>query len=184
MRKSVLLVLTVFAATAHAQSRQELTDQIARLQTDLAETRRFAGSLTDRLAVLESQQEALQRWKREAETAMKQRNDLAQRVTELEKETAVLRQRHAEWEQRQAASPAAFNATPGVGAAARTTAAGAPGAGVSAAPDGVLVDDSMNYLSADSTAAKPAAKRPAVKAKPKAAPRKKAAPKKRKRRRR
>lgn len=173
MRTRLLFVLTLSATAAHAQTRQELTDQITRLQTDLAETRRFAGSLTDRLAVLESQQEALERWKREAETAIKQRNDLVQRVTELEKEALALRQRQAELEQRQAASPAAYNATPGVGAA-RATAAG----------EGTGVEDSMEYLTADSTAAKPAAKRPSVKAKPKAAPRKKAAPKKRKRRRR
>lgn len=175
MRKSFLFVLTVFAATAHAQSRQELTDQITRLQTDLAETRRFAGSLTDRLAVLEAQHESLERWKREAETALKQRNDLAQRLTELEKETAALRQHQTELEQRQAqaATPALYNATPGVGAAARTTAAG----------DGATVDDSMEYLTADSTATAQPAKR-TVKAKPKTAPRKKAAPKKRRRRRR
>lgn len=173
MRKSLLFALTVFAASAHAQSRQELTDQLTRLQTDLAETRRFAGSLTDRLAVLEAQQEAHERWKREAEATLKQRNDLAQRLTELEKETAALRQRQAEWEQRQAASPALYNATPGVGAAARATAAG----------EGTAVDDSMDYLTADSTVAKPAAKRPVAKAKPKST-RKKAAPKKRKRRRR
>lgn len=174
MRQRFLFVFSVFAATAHAQSRQELTNQITRLQTDLAETRRFAGSLTDRLAVLEAQQESLQRWKREAETAMKQRNDLAQRVVELEKETIALRQRQTELEQRQATSVATYNATPGVGAAARTTAAG----------DGtVQVDDSMNYLNTDSTATKPAAKRPTVKAKPKTT-RKKAAPTKRRRRRR
>lgn len=174
MRKSFLFLLTVFAATAHAQSRQELTDQITRLQTDLAETRRFAGSLTDRLAVLEAQHESLERWKREAETAMKQRNDLAQRLTELEKETAALRQRQTDLEQqqRQAASVAAYNATPGVGAAARTTAAG----------DAATVDDSMSYLNADSTATDQPAKR-TVKAKPKST-RKKAAPTKRRRRRR
>jgi TolA-binding protein len=176
MRHRFLFILTFSAVAAHAQSRQELTDQITRLQTDLAETRRFAGSLTDRLAVLEAQHESLERWKREAESAMKQRNDLVQRLTELEKETAGLRQRQAELEQRQAqaATPALYNATPGVGAAARTTAAG----------DGAAVDDSMDYLTADSTTAKPAAKRPVAKAKPKASPRKKAAPKKRKRRRR
>jgi TolA-binding protein len=171
--KSSLLFLSLLAAgfAASAQSKNDLKDQVTKLQTDLAETRRFAGSLTDRLAVLESQQEALERWKREAETAFKQRNDLAQRLADLEKELATLRQKQADFEQRQATAPA--NATPGVGAASRTTAAG----------DAVQVSDSMNYLNADSTTTRPPAKR-TVKARPKAPTRKKAAPSKRKRRRR
>lgn len=169
MRQRFFLLLFLGVVfTAQAQSKKELSTQITRLQTDLAETRRFAGSLTDRLAVLEAQQQLLERWKREAETALKSRNDLAQRLAELEKETTALRQRQADLEERQAATPALYNATPGVGAAARTSAAGAP----------VMVDDSMNYLSADSTATKPA-----VKPRPKTT-RKKAAPTKRKRRRR
>ncbi len=173
--KSSLFALGLLAVafTGQAQSKTDLKDQVTRLQTDLAETRRFAGTLTDRLAVLESQHEATERWKREAQTALKQRDDLAQRLTELEKETAALRQRQTDLEQRQAASPAPYNATP---------AEAAPAPNRLSAGQSVGVDDSMSYLNGDSKVVKRPAKR-VVKVRPKPVRKKVVVIRKRKRRR-
>lgn len=173
------LALLGFLASSQlqAQSKTELQAQVARLQTDLAESRKFVSDLSDRLAVLESQQEALLRLRRDLEAITAERDGLGKRLTAVEAEAATLRQAQTVLQERQqalASGPQFYNATPTT--AGRTTPL--PGS----AGDSVQVNDSMSYLTAsDSTATEAQPKRRTYKAKP---ARKKAKVTSRKRRRR
>jgi|GEM_PF-3617452 len=167
---SACLTLIGFLATSQlqAQSKTELQAQVARLLTDLAESRKFVSDLSDRLAVLESQQEALLRLRRDLEMTVAERDGLGNRLSAVEAEVATLRQGQAALQERQQALTSGsefYNATPPLGG---RVAAQRPG---SSGGDSVQVSDSMSYLNgeaeADSSQRKPRPAAKAVKKRPK-----------------
>ncbi len=157
------LFLALAPGVVQAQSKTELQAQVTRLQTDLAESRKFVSDLSDRLAVLESQQEALLRLRRDLEATTAERDGLGKRLAAVETEAATLRQNQAALQERQQAltnGPQFYNATPSVAGRAGTRSGAAGG-------DSVEVSDSMSYLTAsDSTATETQPKRRTYKAKP------------------
>lgn len=137
MKYVPILLGLLLAIQAQAQSKRELKAQLTRLETSLAESRKYTSDLGDRLATLEAQQEFALRLRRDLEKSLADRDVLGRRLSEMEKETQVLRQGQRDLEQKQQASVSAnlYNATPRLAAQPVGTS------------ESVEANNSLSYLS-------------------------------------
>ncbi|MCY7351022.1 MAG: hypothetical protein LH606_10175 [Cytophagaceae bacterium] len=149
MKYSIFLLSLLLAAQAPAQSKRELKAQLTRLETGLAESRKYTSNLSDRLATLEAQQEAVQRLRRDLEKAIAERDVLSRRLYEMEKQAQVLRQGQHELEQKQQAllaSPNPYNAPPRLASQSAET------------NESVEANDSLSYLNEETAPESPGKK--------------------------